>query len=312
MTARDLFAGVDLGSTKTAVSLWGADSVRLGGLAFPTLSDPHRNFARVVGEARDLVRAAGGTLRAVGVSAGGPLDAGRSSLLSVPNLPGWEGVPVRSLLEDAFQVPVGVENDANACALAEWRYGAGRGVEDLAFLTCSTGIGAGLILGGRLHRGSRNLAGEVGHVPVVPEGDLCGCGKRGCLEAYASGAGIARRLRVLREADPALPSSARELTERARTGDAWSRDFLAETARLLARGLTALVYIVDPQRIVLGTIAVGAGELLLGPLREELRRLLWPAFLEGLDVVPAALGEDLGDRAALAVAEAVFCTSSGH
>jgi glucokinase len=309
MAEDSLYLGVDLGGTKIAVGLWAGRGELLGKERWETLPEPRPNLERAVEAARALLERAGKTgeparsLAAVGVSGGGPVDPERGVLLSVPNLPGWDEVPVCRLLGEALDAPCAMENDANACALAEWLYGAGRGARDLAFLTCSTGIGAGLILDGRLYRGSRHLAGEAGHQIIVPDGDPCGCGQRGCLETYASGAGMARRLAALRRERPGLPATAREVTERARAGDEFSLEFLRETARYLALGLANLAYILNPERFILGTIAVGAGGLLLEPLRAELRRLLWPALLEGLEVVPASLGDELGDRAALAVAE---------
>jgi glucokinase len=307
-----LYVGVDLGGTKIAVSLWGeraggAGPEALGKCRWETLREgPGPNLDRIVSEARRLVRTArargAGSLAAIGVSGGGPLDPETGTILSIPNLPGWQDVPIARFLSESLEASTRLENDANSSAVAEWLYGAGRGARNLAFLTCSTGIGAGLILDGRLYRGSGFLAGEVGHQKIVPEGLPCGCGGRGCLEAYASGAGIARRLAAIRASDPALPSTAKEVVDRARGGDPWSARFLAETAEYLAMGLANLIFVLNPDRIVLGTIVVGAGGLLLGPLRTRLEGLVWPELLRGLEVVPAALGHDLGDRAALAVA----------
>ena len=316
-----MYLGVDLGGTKTGVSLWeecaGAPEPRappaggpspgprlLGRSRFSTPRDgPEAAIERIVSEARRLLEASGaGRLEAIGVSGGGPLDPERGRILSIPNLPGWNDVPLGRRLSEALGAPVRIENDANACALAEWLYGAGRGARSLSFLTCSTGIGAGFVFEGKLYRGSRYLAGEVGHQVIIPDGLPCGCGGRGCLEAYASGAGIARRLDALRSKEPSLPSTAREVVERARSGDAFSRGFLRETAEYLAMGLANLVFTVNPDRIVLGTIAVGAGDLLLDPLRESLARRVWPSLLEGLEIRPAQLGDSLGDHAALAVA----------
>lgn len=305
-----LLLGVDVGSTKIAVVLWSRVGVRLGSARWETLPALEANLERIRSEARRLLEAQAGPLGAIGISGGGPVDPRRGVILTIPNLRGWENVEIARRLSEELGAPARLENDANACALAEWRYGAGRGVGDLAFLTFSTGIGAGLILDGRLYRGHRFLAGEVGHQTIVPGGEPCGCGRRGCLEAYASGAGIASRLAALRAADPSLPGTARELTERARDGDRFSAAFLKETARYLARGLASLIFLINPARIILGTIAVGAGDLVLEPLREELRELVWPSLLEGLEVVPAALGPELGDQAARAVAEETLCPGS--
>ncbi|MGQ9590219.1 MAG: ROK family protein [Planctomycetota bacterium] len=315
-----LYLGVDLGGTKTGLSLWeesgapgtlarGGEGPRpgprlLGRARWGTPREgPDAAIERIVSEARRLLgTSAAGRLEAIGVSGGGPLDPERGTILSVPNLPGWKEVPLARLLAEALGAPVRIENDANACALAEWLYGAGKGARSLAFLTCSTGIGAGFVFDGRLYRGSRCLAGEVGHQVIIPDGLPCGCGGKGCLEAYASGAGIARRLEALRSRDSGLPRTAREVAERARSGDAFAREFLRETAEYLAMGLANLIFTVNPDRIVLGTIAVGAGEFLLAPLREALARRVWPSLLEGLEIRPALLGDSLGDHAALAVA----------
>lgn len=307
----DRWLGVDLGGTKIAVSLWeeepaGSGARRLEASRWETLPDgPDANIERMVSEARRMLGShlgGRGRLAGVGVSGGGPLDPIQGTILSIPNLKGWVDVPLARLLSEALGAPARLENDANASALAEWLYGAGRGARNLAFLTCSTGIGAGLILDGRLYRGATFLAGEAGHQVIVPDGLPCGCGNRGCLEAYASGSGMARRLAALRASDPALPSTAREVVERARSGHRFSLSFLEETAEYLAMGLANLIFCINPDRIVLGTIAVGAGDLLLRPLRASLGRRVWPPLLRGLEVVPAALGAELGDRAALAVA----------
>jgi glucokinase len=300
--------GIDLGGTKIAVSAFTPAGQRLDRRQFETLrGPPEGNLARIVELGRELL--AGTAPLAIGVSGGGPLDPERGVIISIPNLPGWEEVPIADRLRAAFGAPVGIENDANACAIAEHRLGAGRGTKDMVFLTLSTGIGGGLILDGKIYRGHRFLAGEAGHQVLVPDGPPCGCGKRGCLEALASGTAIARRLLERREElsrgggpPPQVPAEPRELVARARAGDRFSREFLRETAGFLAHGIANLVFILDPERVILGTIAVAAGDLLLAPLREEVDRRLWPAFRKDLKILPAGLGVDLGDYAAFAVA----------
>ena len=307
MSARgELLLGVDLGSTKVGIGLWretAAGCERLGGDTWQTLpGGPEPNLERLVKAAHSRLEESGGSLRAIGVSAGGPVDADKGILLSIPNQAGWNDVPLAALLTERLGVPARLENDANACALAEWRQGAGRGSRHMAFLTCSTGVGAGLVLDGKLHRGAHGLAGEVGHVVVVPGGLECGCGKRGCLEAYAGGAGMARRLRLLQAKDPGIAPTAREVIVQAREGDDFAVAFLRETAQHLATGLAALLFILDLDTIVLGTIVADAGELILAPLRRALAERVWPGLLEGLRVLPSALWPELGDHAALAVA----------
>jgi glucokinase len=293
--------GVDLGSSKIAVSLWSPEGRRLDWRRFDTLAGgPAPNLAEIVRRSQELTK--GAAVAAVGISAGGPIDPERGLLISVPNQAGWEGCPISSELERALGAPAGLENDANAGAMAEHRFGAGRGASDMAFVTFSTGIGAGLILGGRLYRGHRHLAGEVGHQILAAGGEPCGCGGKGCLEAYASGAAIRRQLELLRQRDAGLPRDARELVQRAREGDAFSVEFLGQVARRLAHGLANLIFILNPQRIILGTIAVHARELILDPLRREIELLVWPSLREGLEIRAAELGETLGDHAAFCAA----------
>ncbi len=306
---RELILAVDLGGTKTAVSLWrgcrGTRPRRVSKERWPTLkTGPEPNLELIVVAARRLVAAEGlrfDDVDAVGVSAGGPVDVDAETIVSIPNLAGWQGVSLARQLESALGVPVSMQNDAKACALAEWRFGAGRGASDLVFLTCSTGIGAGVISGGCLLHGAANLAGEVGHLEIVADGLPCGCGRRGCLEAYASGAGMAQRLRAEPLAVPKPPFSARDVVALAKTGCREAEEFLHTTADYLAVGLAHVVYCFNPQRIILGTIVVGAGELLLARLRSEVTRRVWPELASGLEILPAALGDDLGDLAAVAV-----------
>lgn len=310
MSGMRSYLGVDLGGTKTAVTLWrcidGDVPQLIAKRLWSTLpSGPHENLTRIVSEGRSLLSATDPEeLAGIGVSGGGPVDLETGAMRFIPNLPGWESVQLTVPLQAAFATPTYLENDAKASALAEWRYGAGRGTDNLAFLTCSTGIGAGLIVDGALLRGHAHLAGEIGHVEIVHDGLLCGCGRRGCLEAYASGTGIASRLAYLRQTDPSLPIDAKEVVERAQSGDDFSCTFLRETADYLASGLAHLIFCVNPERIVMGTVVVGAGELILEPLRKHLAQRVWPSLLDGLSILPAGLGSELGDYAALAVAVA--------
>ena len=236
---------------------------------------------------------------ALGVSCGGPLDSVTGIVYAPPNLPHWDAVPLKALLEDEFHLPTFVENDANATALAEHRWGAGVGCRDMAFLTMGTGIGAGLILNGELYRGRRDLAGEIGHATVLPDGPPCPCGKRGCLEALASGTAIGRAGRERYEDENV---TAETVCVRARGGDPVAQEILGEAARWMGLGLANLLHTLNLERIVLGTLAVHAGDLLLEPIRRETERHCWPRIWEGVAIVPAALGDAAQDQAALAVA----------
>jgi glucokinase len=247
---------------------------------------------------------------AVGVSAPGPLDPLSGDLVDPPNLPGWKRVPLRHLLADRFGIPVHVENDANAAALAEWRFGAGRGFEHVVFLTMSTGVGGGLVLGGRLYTGKFGAAGELGHAPIVWEGEACACGQRGCLEAYVGGAAWTRRLaattpatsRVAALAGGAAHARPEHVLAAAREADAFA---LAELARYndhLARGLTTLVFQLAPEVVILGTIPTAAGEeLCLAPVRAQVLAHVWPLLGRELRIVASGLGPRLPYLAGICV-----------
>ncbi len=293
--------GVDLGSTKISVSLWTSFGKKLKEQRFLTLEGGWQpNLSEIIQISKTYSQ--GQEIQCVGVSAGGPVDLTHGRLIDVPNSKGWQNAPIVKVLEEALTVPVKIENDANACTLAEWQFGAGKESNHLAFLTFSTGIGAGLILDGDLYRGARNLAGEIGHQIIVPDGAPCGCGKRGCLEAYASGQGIERQLNELREQDPTWPQTAKQLVEEAQSGSQRAVDLLKDVAHYLAQGIANLVFMLDIDRVILGTIAVGAGDLIFDPLKDRLQALLWPELYEGLSVVPAELGPELGDTSAFCVA----------
>jgi glucokinase len=308
--------GIDVGGTKVAFAVGDA----AGNLQASSrrATDPSgrgaTDVAAMIEDLRRLLADAGVPIReveAIGVSVPSPLDPARGVVLNPPNLPGWHEVPVRDLLHEAFGVPVFVENDANAAALAEWHFGAARGFDHVVYLTMSTGVGGGLILGGRLYRGVLASAGEFGHAPVEWDGEPCSCGLRGCLETYVGGGAWTRRLR--RIAPPAsrattLAGSRDAITpehvvEAARAGDAFALAELARWNQYVARGIVGIVMGLAPQAVVLGTIAVAAGEALaLGPIREQVQARVWPFLGAELQILPAALGSTLPFRAALGVA----------
>lgn len=307
-----VFLGLDIGGTKSAAVVGDAAGVVLARVAGPTPPGPWpeavaclcRMVRSVCREADIRVEQAA----ALGVSCGGPLDSKTGIVYTPPNLPNWNAVPLQALLEAEFRIPVRIENDANATALAEHRWGAGVGVRDMAFLTMGTGIGAGLILDGTLYRGRRDLAGEIGHATVLPDGPLCPCGKRGCLEALASGTAVAR---MGRDRYGESDMTAKIVCERARNDDPLAREILMEAARWMGIGLANLLHTLNLERIILGTLAVHAADLLLEPIRESARLHCWPRLWEGVTIVPAALGDAAQDQAALAVALATLQSENG-
>lgn len=312
----DLLLGLDIGGTKTAFVIADTEGTILARHRQPTSfsGDPRRDLEAIASAALALLAEAGGQpadLVRAGAAVPGPFDPGSGTLLHPPNMPGWESVPVGDWLAQAFGCPVALENDANAAALAEHRFGAGRGLDDLVYLTMSTGVGAGIVSGGRVQRGSGSGAGEIGHVPVEWPGDPCNCGLRGCLEAYVGGACLQRRLaqtapadsRVAQLAGGAAAARPEHLLEAAREGCPYALAEMERFNEYLARGIVQIGFTLDPAAVVLGTICVAAGEALcFGPLREKVRSRLWPSFADRLSILPAQLGSELPYHAALCVA----------
>jgi glucokinase len=318
--------GVDVGGTKTAVVLGiqeqrsaslGAPSIEVQErIAFGTPPGPENTIARIVEalgtlESRRGIRDAA----AFGVSCGGPLDSATGTVLSPPNLPGWDRVPIVSTLERELGIPGSLQNDANACALAEWLYGAGRLTRNMAFLTFGTGMGAGLILNGALYEGREGMAGEVGHIRLAENGPE-GYGKRGSFEGFCSGGGIARlaqekaRELLARGTPPALlrteeriaAITARDICEAARAGDAFAREVCLTSGRFLGQGLSILIDVLNPERIVIGGVFARAHDLLLPPALEVVAQEALGISRGHCEIVPAGLGEAIGDFAALSVA----------
>ena len=310
--------GIDIGGTKRVLAVGDHNSTIRARTRQPMRfsGDWRRDLEGLIAEARALLETAGGAgpLEAIGVAAPGPVDLASGVLRNPPNLPGWRDVPLGRVLGEAFGVPIRVENDANAAALAEHRFGAGRGARDLIYLTMSTGVGGGVICAGRLVHGSSGFAGELGHVPIARGGPRCACGLRGCLEAHVGGNAWAKRLRRVAPATSRVVALAggdrrrigpESLLAAAREGDAFAVDELARWIDHLAAGIVPLVMAFDPERIVLGTIAVAAGDALcFAPLRAKVASRLWPHQAERLEIVPASLGDALPEQAALAAAGA--------
>lgn len=288
-----LLLGIDLGGTKLALALGDERGRVRERLRRPTdpSGDPQRDVARLLDDARALLARAGVTpadVAHVGLSVPGPMDPERGVLLDPPNLDGWGGeLPVRDWVAAGLGVPAAIENDANAAALAEWRFGAGRGYRHVVYLTMSTGIGGGIVADGRLYRGLAWNAGEIGHAPVEWDGEPCACGMRGCLEAYAGGAAWTRRLRALTPATSAVARLAggrerarpEHVVEAAREGDAFARAELDRFNDYVARALAALAFVLAPEIAILGTIPSRAGEALcLEPIRARVRAHVWPVL----------------------------------
>ncbi len=301
--------GVDLGGTWLRV----AAADRRGGIRH-RLRQPTRAERGPAAVMEDLLAgvqsAAHGAgldpraLDAVVVGIPGPIDLAHGVVRSPPNLPGWRNVRLAEWLRRRLRVPTYLENDANLAAFGELRRGAGVGARNLIYVTISTGIGGGLILDGALFRGSTGTAGEVGHMIAVPNGPVCNCGRRGCLEAVASGTAIAKqaqralargartRLRALRGAGRNL--SAELVVEAARAGDRVAIAILAEAGGVLGRALGSLINLLNPELIILGGGVSQAGPLLTGPMRASLKQSSFPEPRAAARIVRARLGQDAG------------------
>ncbi len=305
--------GIDIGGTKLAAGIVDASGRILARGEVPTLAaeGPERVLERTIQLSKDLLRALDVSVDAVqriGIGCAGPVDRQAGLILNPPNLPGWVRVPLVEHIEKALSLPAVLENDANAAALGEFRYGAGKGTSSLVYLTVSTGIGGGIILDGKVWHGVKDGAGEIGHMTVMPDGPMCGCGNRGCLEALASGPSIARRaLELLEKGRSSRLRGIQDLTAAdvvrlALEGDQVAREVWDQAVTYLSLGVAAVVTIVAPERVVIGGGVTRAGDFLFEPLRREVRRRVTLVAVESVPILPAALGADVGILGAAAVA----------
>ena len=309
--------GIDIGGTKLATVVADKDGNILQKVRKPTESEKGPRYAvqlllEMVDEAIDLAGLRREDISGIGVSCGGPLDTKTGIIYSPPNLPGWDALPLKEMIESEFHIPTVIENDANASALAEARFGGGRGYDYVLYMTMSTGIGGGIVANGEIYHGANDSAGEVGHQILLPDGPLCGCGQYGCLEALCSGPAIARRAqeaiidqphtKILALADGQIDRVRSEhVLQAARDGDALAIALVEETAYYMGWGIANLVNILNPQIVLLGTIAVAAGDLLLDPIRRTVTEMAMQRPLEIVKIMPAELGDSIGDLAAISL-----------
>lgn len=312
-----MLVGVDIGGTKTAVTIAEELPRILFREEFPT--QPDQGPEHALQKIHELIecglkRVGKPSSFRIGVSCGGPLDRVRGVIQSPPNLPNWNDVQIKDILEERFHVPCLVENDANAGAVAEHRYGAGQGCQNIIFLTMGTGFGAGLILNGELYRGANELAGEIGHLRLTETGPV-GYGKAGSVEGWASGRGMA-----LHGADAVAAAiesgthtslsenhhlqqlTAQMVGDAAAQGDAVAQQIIRKTGERLGETLAILVDLLNPERIIIGGLALRLGDLLFDPALNSMRREALPQSGKTCMVVRAGLGKQIGDISALCVA----------
>lgn len=303
-----MLTGIDIGGTKCAVLTSDGENI-IERISFPTT-----NVTDTLSAIYAAVEKVG-CGDAIGVSCGSPLDSERGVILSPPNLPGWDNIAIVRELTQRFSVPAGLENDANACALAEWRFGAGRGSKNMIFLTFGTGMGAGLILDGRLYRGTSGMAGEIGHVRMERFGP-CGYGKAGSFEGFCSGGGIrqigqtvareklqtGQTVGFCQSSDDLDRITAKSIAEAAAGGDADAIRVYEICGEKLGQGLSVLIDVLNPEKIVIGSIYERSGALLKTSMEAAIEREALAASRSVCRIVPAELGDSVGDFAAIVVA----------
>lgn len=302
--------GYDIGGTKCAVSLGAIDGEKIDiseRFEVPTVHDAKKTLSSMESHTFSLLKRY--PVSAIGISCGGPLDDKKGEILTTANLPGWHYFKIVEYVEKKFGVPAFLKNDADACALAEWKFGAGKGTENMIFITAGTGLGAGLILGGRLYSGTNGNAGEVGHIRLSESGPV-GFGKAGSLEGFCSGGGISRLAVMMAEDMPETPEcikamngnvTTKELARYAHDGDVFAMKVFETSGDKLGRGLSVLIDILNPQKIVLGGVFMRSGDLLIPSMRAALERETIGFSLDVCEIVPAGLRENIGDYAAAIV-----------
>lgn len=313
-----MILGFDIGGTKCAVITAEISENEIRITAKEVISTdlklkPREMIDRLIALADKIC--AGKKPERVGISCGGPLDPEKGVILGPPNLPGWDFVPIADILKERYKVPVRLQNDANACAVAEWKFGAGRGFKNVVFLTFGTGMGAGLILDGKLYCGTNGNAGEVGHIRLKESGPV-GYGKAGSFEGFCSGGGIARlgyAMAIEKAQQGETPSyfkpgmekedvTAKSIAEAANKGDKTALLVYRICGEQLGQGLSVLIDILNPERIIIGSIFARSGNLLRQSAFEVIKREALTSSANCCEVVPAELGEQIGDYAAIATA----------
>ncbi len=314
----EIYFGLDIGGTKCSVVIGDNSFSIKKKVVFETRTE--RGYKEIISDFKGHMQSilkdfSGSNLKRIGISCGGPLNSKSGMIHSPPNLPGWDNVPITSIFSEEFGVETALQNDANACALAEWLMGAGRGTSNMVFLTFGTGMGGGLILNGRLYSGTNDLGGEVGHIRLAKDGPV-GFGKAGSFEGFCSGGGIAQLAKTIvteklryRQIVSFCPSAdkisgidTKMVTLAALEGDPVAYEIISIASEYLGQGLAILIDILNPECIVIGSIYARNEMLFKALIEPVLRREAIPAALEVCRIVPAELGDSIGDYAALCVA----------
>ena len=304
-------AGIDIGGTKIAIALQKPFKERISYTTIPTQVEigPQRILENIQTKIEEMLTESKKTLSAIGLCTPGPINIKKGLVLSPTNLTDWVEFPIVKILENKFRVPVIFDNDANAAALGEYFYGAGKGFETMLYITISTGVGGAIVFNGKIHHGVAASAGEIGHTIVKPDGIVCGCGTRGCLETIASGTYIARRMKEkLRENGGNLDGAnideitAKTVIEAVKKGNETALSIWDETMQYLAIGIGNAITTIAPEAVIIGGGVSLAGEILFEPLYSYLKNNVRMLPIEDVKILQATLGGESGIFGALHLA----------
>ena len=317
---KEYILGIDVGGTKCAVILGEKENAGISLIdkdKFPTttVNETIEGIISLVEEIMKKHALSSENILAIGISCGGPLDSEKGIVMSPPNLPGWDNIPIVEIIQKRFGIKTGLQNDADACALAEWKYGAGKGTRNMVFMTFGTGLGAGLVLNGELYTGTNNNAGELGHIRLSDYGPV-GYGKAGSFEGFCSGGGIAQIATMLLAEktqmgisvdwyDPEKPEliTAQKVAEEAFKGDKLALQIFDVSANELGKGLSAVIDILNPELIVIGGIYTRCKDLMEKQMLKVIKKEALPNSSQACKIVVSSLNEQIGDYSALSVAE---------
>jgi glucokinase len=315
----DTVIALDIGGTNMRAAIVNRRGEILFSVKEPTLRTASREKAieQIASLISRCAKSQSSKPSAVCIGFPGPLDSERGFIYDPPNLPAFKNTPLKNILEKKLHVAVFVENDANAAAFGEFIYGAGKGAASLVCLTLGTGIGGGIVLDGKIWHGAGNVAGEIGHITVMPDGRRCGCGARGCLEQYASATGVVHTARIrlrgrrnsliLRIAGGDLRNvTALTVCQAARRGDALAAEILEDAAYWLGIGIGDVINILNPEVVVIAGGVANAGKHLFAPFHREIKKHAMPSALRNTRIEKSKLDDRAGILGAAAVAFSRF------
>ena len=305
--------GLDIGGTKCAGSVGRAEGESIQVVARREVATTKNAYQTLELLRDDIIKLKNEySLCRIGISCGGPLDSKAGVILCPPNLLGWENFNIVEYLKSEFGLTAKLENDANACAVAEWKWGAGTGTKNMVFLTFGTGLGAGLIIDGKLFGGTNGNAGEVGHIRLAKSGPI-GYGKQGSFEGFCSGGGISKLAVMMAKKQKTMPPciekmggydqvTTKKLSQFAFDGDKFANKVFAKSGEMLGKGLSVIIDILNPERIVLGGVFMRSSSLLVPSMKKEIEKEALSFSSQVCQIVPAKLSENVGDIAALSIA----------